>query len=203
MLRPYGAGRWGRAFVIVHPHFFRMTADLHAFLRSRRTIHAFRPEPPPVEALHRAIAVACTAPNHRLTEPWRFTIIGPETAREIALLNARLIGAEAARKKRARWLAMPGWFAVTCRRSDDPLRMREDRAATACAVGNLLLALWAEGLGTKWGTGGVTRDPAFYDLLGIDPGEEETVGLFWYGTPEIVPPMPPRRAPAEVTRVLP
>ena len=182
-------------------------ADLHAFLRTRRTIHAFRPDPPPEAALHRAIELACAAPNHRLTEPWRFTVIGPETARRIALLNARLVeaerGPEAAANKRARWLAMPGWFAVTCLRSDDPLREREDYAAAACAVQNMLLALWAEGLGTKWGTGPITRHPEFYDLLGIDPDEEQLVGLFWYGTPDTVPPMPPRCPAEEVTRRVP
>ena len=47
----------------------------------------------------------------------------------------------------------------------------------------------------KWGTGKVTRDPRFFDLLGIDPAREKLVGLFWYGYPAEIPQS--RRKPVE------
>jgi nitroreductase len=160
-------------------------------IRSRRTVHLFEPEPVPEAVVLRALDLARWAPNHRLTEPWRFVLLGPETARAVADLNAALVaeqrGAEAGEAKRARWRAIPGWLVVTCRRSEDPVREREDYAACCCAVQNLQLYLWSEGVGVKWTTGPVTRTARFYDLLGLDAGRERVVGLLWYGLPAAVP----------------
>ncbi|MGD8429667.1 MAG: nitroreductase [Ectothiorhodospiraceae bacterium] len=158
-----------------------------ALIAGRRTINSFRPELPPRSLIRRGISLARWAPNHHLTEPWNFYLIGPRTRDGIVALNAELVaagkGAEAAEAKRSRWSAIPGWLAVTCNRSDDGLRQREDYAACACAIQNLSLYLWSEGVGTKWTTGAVTREARFYDLLWIDPGQEEVVGLIWYGYP--------------------
>ena len=82
---------------------------------------------------------------------------------------------------------MPGWFVLTCCKSDDPVRNQEDYAAFCCAIQNLMLALWNEKIGVKWSTGEVTRDKRFYDLLWIDQESETVVGLFWYGYAEDVP----------------
>jgi nitroreductase len=162
-----------------------------ALIRSRRTVHLFKPEPPPRALLLRAIDLARWAPNHRLTEPWRFYLLGPETARTIAHLNAAIVaekrGAAAGRKKRERWLSMPGWLVVTARLADDPVVSRENYAACCCAVQNMQLYLWSEGIGMKWGTGPVTRHPNFFDVLGIDAAAEQIVGMFWYGYPAEVP----------------
>lgn len=168
-------------------------------IRSRRTIHLFRPEIPQKEIVLRAIDLARWAPNHKLTEPWRFTLLGRDTAEAVARLNARLVAAErgerAGQAKLERWLAVPGWLVVTCVRSENPVREREDFAACCCAVQNLQLYLWSEGVGVKWTTGDVTRQPEFYELLDIDPEQEQLVGMLWYGYPAEVPEM--RRRPVE------
>jgi nitroreductase len=160
-------------------------------IRSRRTIYAFKPELPPREIVLHAIELARWAPNHRLTEPWHFYWLGRETAEAIAKLNAELVtqhkGAEAGKEKLERWRTIPGWIVVTCESSKDPIRAREDLAACACAVQNLSLYLWSVGVGVKWNTGAVTREPAFYDLIWADPDRESVVGLLWYGYPEEVP----------------
>src|SRR5690606_248762 len=141
----------------------------------------------------------CWAPNHKLTQPWRFYLLGPETARRVAHLNAEIVGATkgpgVAQNKLERWLAVPGWVVVTCVRTADPVRYEEDRLACACAVHNASLYLWSEGIGTKWTTGDVTRDERFYELIGIDPSAESVVALLWYGYPALVP-VPPPRTPA-------
>ena len=165
--------------------------DIATLIRTRRTIHAFAPEPPPATIVHQALDLARWAPNHKLTEPWRFYLLGRQTADALADLNAAIVtekkGANAGDKKRERWRAMPGWLVVTCVRSDKPLRQQEDYAACCCAIQNLTLALWDAGIGVKWGTGDVTRDTRFFNLLDIDPQHEEVVGLFWYGYPAEVP----------------
>ena len=175
-----------------------------ALLRSRRTVHLFEPEPVPDDVVLRGLDLARWAPNHRLTEPWRFVLLGPETAAAVVDLNARLVaearGPAAGAAKRERWSAVPGWLVVTCRVSDDAVRMREDYAACCCAIQNFQLYLWSEGIGVKWTTGTVTRDPVFYDLVGLDAARETVVGLLWYGKPAVVPETERRPLDAVLTR---
>lgn len=176
--------------------------EMAAAIRARRTINLFEPEPVGTAVLREAIDVARWAPNHRLTEPWRFYVIGDATAERIADLaagiDAAAKGERAGEARRQRMRAIPGNFVVTSPLSDDPLLEREDYAACCCAVENLMLYLWQRGVGVKWTTGAVTREQAFYDLLGIDSSAERVVGLFWYGTPKVVPQQKRKKAVADL-----
>ena len=89
--------------------------------------------------------------------------------------------------KAASALSMPGWLLVTCQRSDDQLREREDYAAVCCAIQNLTLYLSEADVACKWTTGLVTRDQRFFDLMGIDSTQEFVAGLIWYGYPKTLP----------------
>lgn len=157
-----------------------------ALMRGRRSVDRFRPGACPDASLIReAIEIARWAPNHHLTEPWRFYLIGSNAKSAIVELNASMVaaqrGAEAADAKRQRWQAVPGWLAVGCRAAaDDPVTAQEDYAACACAVQNLMLYLHSAGVATKWTSGPVTRTPEFLQLLGAEPGES-CVALIWYG----------------------
>ncbi len=177
-----------------------------ALIRSRRTIYLFEPQLPPQATILKAIDLARWAPNHRLTEPWRFYLLGRATAEALAHLNAEIVaerrGEEAGRKKRERWLSMPGWLVVTSHIADDPFVTQENYAACCCAIQNMHLYLWSEGIGMKWGTGKVTRHPRFFDLLGIDPEQEKLVGMFWYGYPAEIPDKQ-RKPVEEIVTVLP
>lgn len=165
--------------------------ELADVLRNRRSINLFEPEPVDRTLLLDAVEVARWAPNHRLTEPWRFYVLGDETADAVARLAAELeTAAKGERVGTARYerlKAIPGHFVLTSQRSDDELLERENYAACCCAVQNLMLYLWPLGIGVKWTTGGITRVQAFYDLLGIDSARELVVGFFWYGRPKVVP----------------
>lgn len=167
------------------------TQSIADVIRNRRTINFFKPEVPPRDIVLEGIEAARWAPNHHLTEPWRFYLLSDAVKQQVVELNARLVtetqGAEAGRKKRERWRLIPGWLVITCKRSDDALRQREDYAACCCAGQNLALYLWSRGVGMKWTTGPVTRSEEFYDLIWVDPVVEEVVGLFWYGYPDEVP----------------
>ena len=166
--------------------------SIDELISGRRTIHEFKSGPvPPLEKIKHAIHLARWAPNHYLTEPWHFYLLGPETARAIAELNAELVrvkhGEKAAQIKLDRWSKIPGWLVLTCNKSDDPRRAQEDYAACCCAAQNLFLYLCNEGIGMKWTTGDVIRDKRFYDLLWVDQSVETVVGLFWYGYPQEIP----------------
>ena len=179
---------------------------MKGIITSRRTIHNFKPTPPSRELLLEAIDIARWAPNHKLTEPWKFYILGPETATRVAHLNADLVlrkrGREAAENKRTRWLNMPSMLAVSYKKCDDAFREKEDYAATCCAIQNLMLFLWEKGIGTKWSTSSVISEPDFLDLLGIEQGTEEVVGLLWCGYPEDIPEKS-RRPVGDITTELP
>ena len=160
-------------------------------MRSRRTTNQFLRQKVSRQLVLDAIELARWAPNHHLTEPWHFYILGEK----MIAACANLIGEIVAEKKNAELgefkaksaAVIPGWLLVTCSKSDDELQQREDYASCCCAVQNLMLYLSEAGLATKWTTGLVTRDQRFFDLLGIDSEKEFVVGLFWYGYPKILP----------------
>jgi len=184
-----------------------MTLTISDVIKSRRTIHSFKATPsPPREIITAAIEHATWAPNHHLTQPWQFHLIGNKTKEKICQLNAELVcaksGSQAAEAKLKRWREMPGWLLLTCARAADELREREDYAACCCAAQNLILSLWSEGVGVKWTTGEVIRDERFYHITNINIASTFMVGLFWYGFAEVIPPA--RRKPlAEVLFALP
>ncbi len=157
----------------------------------RRTVNRFRAESPPRSVLMEALELARWAPNHHRTEPWRFYIIGERTKAAIVSLNRELVaarrGEEAAEAKANSWQAIPGWLVVTRVNATNELQAWEDYAACACAIHNIALYLWSAAVGMKWTTGAVTREPRFYQAVGIDSGVETVVGLIWYGYPDEQP----------------
>lgn len=170
------------------------TAELREFgevLQGRRTINLYLQTPVPKALVREAIEAATWAPNHHVTEPWHFYLLGRTAIAACVDLVREIVtekkGAKAGEFKANAWAEKPGWLVVTCRRSDDPLAQQEDYAACAAAVQNLMLYLWKAGVGTKWTTGAITRDPRFFDIVGIDPSQEKMVGLIWYGYPKLTP----------------
>lgn len=179
---------------------------LQELLRTRQTTHDFFNEPVDDEIVMRALGCAIRAPNHFLNNPWRFTILGHDTRSRIARANAQLTeeryGADAAQAKYTRWMGVPGWLLVTSLRDEDATRAQENFAATCCATQNFCLALFAEGVGSKWTSGAVTRLPVFPELCDYDPLQEQFVGLIWYGWPRKVTPLTKRLPLQEVVRKL-
>ena len=168
----------------------RLAALAHC-LRSRRSIKLFDDRPVERELLEAAMEVARWAPNHHVTEPWRFYVLGEKSARKMVGLTyditAELKNEEVARRKADRWAETPAWVAVTCAVADDELRRLEDYAACCCAIQNFSLYLWEAGVGLKWSTGAITRDSRFYELLGVDYAQETVIALMSCGYPKTVP----------------
>jgi nitroreductase len=158
-------------------------------IRSRRTINFFEAEPVARQVLLDAVEVARWAPNHRLTEPWRFYLLGATTTAAVtdcwAHYDEELKGETAGAARRRRLEGIPGHFVLTSARHDDALIDLENYAACCAAAQNLMLYLWQRGVGTKWTTGAITREPRLYELLGIDAESERIVGYFWYGLPKV------------------
>jgi len=170
------------------------TQDLREFarvLRGRRTIDQFLQTPVPAKLVREALEVATWAPNHYVSEPWRFILPGKETVGRIVNLCAEIVsadkGPELGEHKRNTWSEKPGWLIVTCPYSDDDLREKEDYAACCAAVQNFMLYLWKANVGSKWTTGPITRDKRFFDIIGVDDKEAFVVGMLWFGYPKITP----------------
>ncbi len=179
--------------------------ELQNALLSRRTIHRYTPDPIPDGVVERALEAAIRAPNHKLTNPWRFTRVGPEIREKLTELGIELKG----QKKdvddqyevflREKYGNPAELVVVSQILDDDPFRRREDYAATACAIQNFCLSLWGDGVGSKWSTGSMTRDDRTYRWLDIDPDDEKIVAFVWVGQPDEVPD-PPRQPLEEVVR---
>ena len=160
-------------------------------MRSRRTTNMFLKQEVSKDLVLEAIEVARWAPNHHLTEPWHFYVLGNDKKAASAELIRTIVTenktAEIGEHKFKAAKAIPGWLVVTCRKSDDELRGREDYASCCCAIQNILLYLSEAGVASKWTTGLITRDRRFFELLGIDDSKEYVVAMLWYGYPKILP----------------
>src|SRR5690606_37560468 len=117
----------------------------------------FAPHPVTREAVEELLDLALQAPNHRLTHPLRFHVLGPTARRAYGeILGARkakkLEDPEAARALIARVgdteAAIPVTIAVTVRLDENPEIREEDHATAMMAVQNLMLGALALGLGS-------------------------------------------------------
>lgn len=164
---------------------------IHQLLTTRRTVHDYEPAELGEGVLERALQAGLAAPNHRMTEPWRFVAVGPSAREELVEISIDLKAqksggelSESTRESVRRKMMDPAVLLVVCRvRHRDASVEREDYAAIACCVQNISLSLWAEGVGSKWSTGGVTTDARTYQLLGVDSVLQEIVGFVWIGAP--------------------
>ena len=157
---------------------------LDDLIRTRRTHKAYGPDPVPRETLLELFELARWAPNHRLTNPWRFRVIGPDALQTLKAAAEAHKPGSASKLDRA-----PTLIAVSAKQSGDAERRHEDVLATAVAAYIVLLGAHARGLAAYWRT--VPVLPA----LGL-PDDELPIGLLYLGTPRQEQRVPDR-APVE------
>jgi nitroreductase len=168
--------------------------ELETAIRTRRTHKAFAPEPLSREMLDGLLELARWAPNHHLTNPWRFRVIGPEALQRLK----QAAGPEAASKlDRAPTLVA----ATVVTTPDDPVQTEEDLCATACATYAVLLAAHGRGIAGYWRTPGVLRTAQGLAALGI-PDDEHFVALIHLGWPRQEKDAPERAPQADVVTYL-
>jgi nitroreductase len=164
--------------------------ELETAIRTRRTHKAYAPQPVDPLTLKELFEVARWAPNHHVTNPWRFRVIGPYTLDRLADEAERDKLGSAQKLRRA-----PTLVAVTAKRDEDPAQAREDLLATGVAAYLVLLAAHGRGLAGYWRTVPLLSTPGVRTLLRI-PDDEEPVGLLYLGHPIQDQRVPPR-APVE------
>ena len=168
--------------------------DVETAIRTRRTYKAFGPEPLDREELEALLELARWAPNHHLTAPWRFRVLGSES---LAALKEAAGPDAAAKLDRA-----PTLVVVSALLEGDPLQDEEDLHATAVASYIVLLAAHARGLAGYWRTPAVLRSEEGRRAVGLGDGER-FVALLHLGSPRQEK-APPARPPVDqVTEFLP
>lgn len=150
--------------------------DYHTFLRTRRSIRRFKPDPVPAPVIERILTTATYAPSAHNTQPWRFVVVKNTSALSaqsadnttklgLALTSVmrRDMTAEGApeaeieaRVTRSRQRLDEAPVVILLCRDLTAVRehKREDEVMAIQSVSNaatyLLLAAHAEGLGGNW-----------------------------------------------------
>jgi len=180
-------------------------------IQTRRSVKRFTERPVTREDIEALLAAAVLAPNHRLTNPWRYSVLGPVARHAYGLaLGARKAkkfeDPEKARQTReavaAEHRALPAMIAVAVTTNENPEIREEDYAAAMMAVQTLALVAVSRGLATHIKSGGIMDDPAARAAVGV-PDEQRIVAVVNVGEPAEVPPPKPRTPAAEVTTWLP
>jgi nitroreductase len=180
-------------------------------IQQRRSIKRFTDRPVSRGEIETLLAAATLAPNHRLTQPWRFYVLGPDARSAYGLALGerkarKLDDAAAARAMRetvaAEHRALPAMIAVAVVTQENPEIREEDYAAAMMAIQNLALAAVELGLGTHIKTGGVMDDPAARGAVGVGDGER-IVAIVNVGEPADVPPPKKRDAASTFTTWVP
>jgi nitroreductase len=178
-------------------------------IRTRRTVKAYTGEAVPRPRLERWLDLACWAPTHRMTQPWRFAVLDqPAILRLAAFLRSEPTiaagpdpakGAAKLAKLLDRLPTLGAMIQVTWVRDPDPMIDLEEHAAAAAAVQNLLLAAHADGWAGYWSTTAALGHTQTLAWCGLDPATQGFLGSVWVGR-ATAPVPPPAREPL-ATRV--
>ena len=159
-------------------------------IRSRRTHKAFGSEPVPRATLLELFELARWAPNHHLTNPWRFRVLGPQARAALKDAAEEFKPGSGSKLDRA-----PTLIVASARQTGDDEQDREDVLATAAASYIVLLAAHARGFAGYWRTLPVLEQPAGRAAVGL-PDDEVPIGLLHLGAPRQEQRVP-EKAPVE------
>lgn len=182
---------------------------LRSVIEGRRSIGKVSPERPPRELIEQVLEAATWAPNHRLTEPWRFVVLAGEARETLGSFmgaqnaaryeegdpNREIEQERGARKA----LRAPVVIAIGI----EPMQASnveeiEEIAAVACAAQNMLLTAHALGLGAKWSSGAIIHDPGVKKWLGLSE-RGLLLGFLYIGYPAMTSERSVRTPAAQLT----
>jgi len=200
------------------------TDNLHRFLRTRRSIRRFKPDPIPESVLTAILTTATYAPSAHHRQPWRFVILAD------ALAKTKLADAMATDFQRDLEDdgVPPGQIQQQLQRSKDrilsaptivllcldmtEMNVYSDRRrvkaefrmtvqSVAAAGMQLLLAAHAEGLGGVWACWPLFAQTAIHQALHL-PEVWEPQGMIFIGYPQRIPEARERKSLQDITLYL-
>jgi nitroreductase len=142
---------------------------------ARQTLKTFNGRPLTASQIETYLLAAVHAPNHRLSEPWRFYVY---LNKALEAFLKRFPAMEKLQKSKVGALLF-----VTQKLNPNPEQDREDYAAVCAAIENILLSAAAEGVASYWSTSSVFYAEDCLHYVNINP-EERLVGVLWLGYPE-------------------
>jgi nitroreductase len=171
--------------------------ELEDAIHSRRTHKVFTPEPVAPEVLDELFELARWAPNHHLTDPWRFRVLGPRTVARLREIAEALAPGSGSKLDRA-----PTLIVASVHREGDESQQADDLLASAVAAYLVLLAAHGRGLAGYWRTVPLLDSPAGREVLKLEE-DEQPIGLLHLGHPRQQQRVPQRAPVAAFTRYLP
>ena len=164
--------------------------DLETAIRTRRTHKAYAPQPVDREVLLELLDLARWAPNHNLTNPWRFRVLGPRTHALLSEAAEQQSPGSARKLERA-----PTLVIAAVKLDEDPVQREEDLFAGAIAAYIVLLAAHGRGLAGYWRTVPLLDTQPLKSALGM-ADDERPIGLLHLGD-AVQEQRVPERAPVE------
>lgn len=160
-------------------------------IRGRYSVKSFGDRPIARAEIEALLELAVAAPNHRMTEPWGFAVLGDEARHAYATVlgrrkSSKVSDPEAARMVREKvernTMSLPALLIVTAHVAEDPEIREEDYAATWMAIQNIALGAIGRGLGTHIKTGAVMNDPELREAWRV-PEDRRVVAMLELGEP--------------------
>lgn len=146
------------------------------------------------EMVERVIANGTWAPNHGMTQPWRFTVFTGDARKALSTFlgeeYTRLTPPEKFLQKKCDNVTqrpLQSTVVVGLGLERDPngkISEREEIQACACAVQNMYLTATAYGLGAFWATGAALTGDGMRRFLRL-PDNGLALGLFYMGYPSV------------------
>jgi nitroreductase len=166
-------------------------------IQSRRSVGRVKQDPVPRELVEKILESAVHAPNHKITEPWRFHVFTGKGRGELARARAELarilaetegeeeeLAAGRISRERKKAFRAPVVIAVISRGGRDEVETLENYAACAAAVQNMQLTAHALGLATIWRTGLQAYHPYMREFFGLEAGDK-IVAYLYLGYPDM------------------
>ncbi len=176
-------------------------------INTRRSTKTFTDRPVSREEIEQLLGTVCQAPNHRMTEPWRFYVLGPRARRaygealghrKAKRIEDAVAGKAVIEKVAQTHESLPAMVAIAVTLDENPEIREENFAAAYMGIQNLSLVAHSVGLGTHIKTGAIMDDPAARSAVGLPEGER-IVATINIGEPAWSPDGQARRSAAELT----
>jgi len=164
--------------------------DIDNFLRNRRTCHQFLNKEVPNALIEKAITTSIWVPNHHLTFPWQYWVLGERVKQQFTEIVYEYIATTfsptAADNKVSRIKTIPTIIVIAGLQDPNPQKCQENNATVFCGIHNLSLSLWNEGIGSKWVTNAFIHLTAIKDLLHV-PKSYSILSMLYCGYPQKIP----------------
>ncbi len=164
-------------------------------IKERRTVfpEKYKSRKVHKEQIEKMLDAAIWAPNHGMTEPWRFVVFNGESLQQLMKMIADLYKhntpeeqfLESKYQQFINRANSSSYVIAACmkRQESEKLPEWEEIVAVGCAVQNMMLVATAYGIGTFWSTPKFINDPKLKNLLSLNV-KDKCMGLIYVGYPE-------------------